>query len=231
MTKTVVLVGALDTKGAEFAFVKDLIERAGLHTLVVDFGVMGAASLRAGYHPGRSGRGRRRRPGLSGPRPAQGRGHARHGRGPGGRGRRRLYDEGRLDGILGMGGSGNTSIATRAMRTLPVGVPKVMVSHAGRRRCQRLHRHQGHHLHALHRRRGRHQQHQPRDLQQRGRGHRRHGADGGAAGRERKAADHRLHVRQHHDLCRPGARASWRTPATRCWSSTPPAPAAGPWRA
>jgi uncharacterized protein (UPF0261 family) len=29
MTKTVVLVGALDTKGAEFAFVKTLIENAG----------------------------------------------------------------------------------------------------------------------------------------------------------------------------------------------------------
>src|SRR4051794_20436368 len=41
MTKTVVIVGALDTKGAEFAFVKDLIERQGLRTLVVDFGVLG----------------------------------------------------------------------------------------------------------------------------------------------------------------------------------------------
>jgi uncharacterized protein (UPF0261 family) len=44
---------------------------------------------------------------------------------------RRLYDQGRLDGILGMGGSGGTSIATRAMRVLPVGVPKVMVSTVG----------------------------------------------------------------------------------------------------
>ena len=45
MTKTVVLVGALDTKGQEFAFVKDLIEQAGLRTLVVDFGVMGGAAF------------------------------------------------------------------------------------------------------------------------------------------------------------------------------------------
>jgi uncharacterized protein (UPF0261 family) len=44
---------------------------------------------------------------------------------------RRLYEQGRLDGILGMGGSGGTSIATRAMRALPVGVPKVMVSTVG----------------------------------------------------------------------------------------------------
>jgi uncharacterized protein (UPF0261 family) len=44
---------------------------------------------------------------------------------------RRLYAQGKLDGILGMGGSGGTSIATAAMRTLPVGVPKVMVSTVG----------------------------------------------------------------------------------------------------
>ncbi len=41
MAKTVVLIGALDTKGKEFAFVKDLIEQQGLKTLVIDFGVLG----------------------------------------------------------------------------------------------------------------------------------------------------------------------------------------------
>src|SRR5690349_20992067 len=41
MDKTFVLVGALDTKGEEFAFVKGLIEQQGLKTLVVDFGVLG----------------------------------------------------------------------------------------------------------------------------------------------------------------------------------------------
>ncbi len=44
---------------------------------------------------------------------------------------RRLYDEGKLDGVLGMGGTGGTSVATTAMRGLPVGVPKVMVSTVG----------------------------------------------------------------------------------------------------
>src|SRR5260370_36621208 len=44
---------------------------------------------------------------------------------------RRLYADGRLDGILGMGGSGGTSIATSAMRALPVGVPKLMASTVG----------------------------------------------------------------------------------------------------
>ena len=47
MGKTVVLVGAMDTKGREFAFVKGLIEKQGLSTLVVDFGVMDEPSLAA----------------------------------------------------------------------------------------------------------------------------------------------------------------------------------------
>src|SRR5207302_2159581 len=41
---------------------------------------------------------------------------------------KRLREEGRLDAVLGLGGSGNSSIATTAMRALPVGVPKLMVS-------------------------------------------------------------------------------------------------------
>ena len=41
---------------------------------------------------------------------------------------RRLYDKGRIDGVLSAGGSGNTAIATAAMQALPVGVPKLMVS-------------------------------------------------------------------------------------------------------
>jgi uncharacterized protein (UPF0261 family) len=41
---------------------------------------------------------------------------------------RRLHAEGRLDGILAVGGSGNSSIAAAAMRVLPVGVPKLIVS-------------------------------------------------------------------------------------------------------
>ena len=127
MTKTVVIVGALDTKGAEFAFVKTLIEKTGLRTQVVDFGVMGApafvpdvtraevasagggdlAALASGEH--KDAAMRVMAAGLAVVV-------------------RRLFDEGSLDGVLGMGGSGGTSIATSAMRALPVGVPKVMVS-------------------------------------------------------------------------------------------------------
>ena len=130
MTKTVVLVGTLDTKGQEFAFVRDLIEQAGLRTLVVDFGVMGGAAFP---------------PDVSRDEVAAAGGgdlaHLTSGERKDEAMRvmaeglavvvRRLFDEGRLDGIMGMGGSGNTSIATRAMRALPVGLPKVMVSTLG----------------------------------------------------------------------------------------------------
>ncbi|MEZ4861813.1 MAG: Tm-1-like ATP-binding domain-containing protein [Caldilineaceae bacterium] len=130
MGKTVVIIGAFDTKGEEFAFVKQLIEQAGVSTVSVDFGVMGEpglvpditrqavvaaaggdlAYLASGQHKDEAMR-----------TMAQGLAVVV----------RQLYDEGRLDGIIGMGGSGGTSIATTAMRTLPVGVPKVMVSTLG----------------------------------------------------------------------------------------------------
>ena len=41
---------------------------------------------------------------------------------------RRLHAEGRLDAILGLGGSGGSSLVTAAMQALPIGVPKLMVS-------------------------------------------------------------------------------------------------------
>ena len=39
-----------------------------------------------------------------------------------------LQAEGKIDGVIGMGGGGGTSVDTTAMRTLPIGFPKVMVS-------------------------------------------------------------------------------------------------------
>lgn len=130
MPKAVVIVGALDTKGQEFAFVKGMIDQEDLDTLVVDFGVMGQpafspdvsrqevaaagggdlAYLASGQHKDEAMQAM-----------AQGLAVVV----------RRLYDQGKLHGILGMGGTGSTSIATTGMRVLPVGVPKVMVSTIG----------------------------------------------------------------------------------------------------
>ena len=59
--KTIVLAGALDTKGREYAFVKNLIEKQGLRALVVDFGVMGEPGLEPDIGRGRSCQSRGRR--------------------------------------------------------------------------------------------------------------------------------------------------------------------------
>jgi uncharacterized protein (UPF0261 family) len=130
MSKTVVLVGALDTKGEEFAYVRRLIEERGVGTLMIDFGVMGAPAFEpdvsreavmaaAEVDPRRLATGEHKDEAMR----SMAAGLAVV--------VRQLYDEGRLDGVLGMGGSSGTSIATAAMRELPVGVPKLMVSTLG----------------------------------------------------------------------------------------------------
>jgi len=130
MTKTIVLAGTLDTKGQEFAFIKELIEKRGLVTLVVDFGVMGAPGIQPDV--GREQVARAGGGDLAELRSGEHKDQAMQVMAAGlAVVVRELYDQGKLDGILGMGGSGNTSIATTAMRALPVGVPKLMVSTLG----------------------------------------------------------------------------------------------------
>ena len=130
MTKTVVIVGALDTKGKEFALVKQLIEEHGLQTLVVDFGVLGEPAFEPQI--GREEVAAAGGGSIAALRSGDQKDQAMQTMATGlAAVVRRLYDEGHLDGILGMGGTGGTSIATTAMRTLPVGVPKVMVSTVG----------------------------------------------------------------------------------------------------
>ena len=130
MTKTVVIVGALDTKGKEFAFVQDLIEQPGIRTLVVDFGVLGEPTFPPDIGPeqvAQAGGGD-----LASLRASERKDEAMKTMAAGLAAIvRQLHGEGKLDGILGMGGTGGTSIATAAMRVLPVGVPKVMVSTVG----------------------------------------------------------------------------------------------------
>jgi uncharacterized protein (UPF0261 family) len=130
MAQTVAIVGSLDTKGREFAFVKELIEAEGLQTLVVDFGVMGEPGLQSDIPRERvveAGQGD-----LAYLATGEHKDEAMKTVAAGlAVVVQELYQEGKLDGIIGMGGSGGTSVATAAMRTLPVGVPKVMVSTVG----------------------------------------------------------------------------------------------------
>lgn len=124
---TVVLLGTLDTKGAEYAFVRDRIIAAGVTPLVVDVGVGEPQELAPDV-------GREEVASAVGASAAAlaadgDRGAAVETMGEGAAVvLRRLHDEGRLDGVLAAGGSGGSSIAARAMRALPVGVPKLLVS-------------------------------------------------------------------------------------------------------
>jgi uncharacterized protein (UPF0261 family) len=124
---SVVIVGTLDTKGEEIGFARDVIEAQGVDVHLVDVGVMGEPEVEpdttASEVASEGGRS------LDALREEGDRGAAIEVMGEGAAAVvSRLHDEGVLDGILGLGGSGNTSVATTAMRALPVGVPKFMVS-------------------------------------------------------------------------------------------------------
>lgn len=123
----VLLIGTLDTKGAEVGYVRDLLQAAGVPVLVADAGVLGAPAFAPDIP-------RQELFAAAGVRfeeirSSQDRGRAMTAAATGAtRLATRLHREGRLTGILGLGGSAGTTIATAAMRAVPLGVPKLMVS-------------------------------------------------------------------------------------------------------
>ena len=123
----VVVVGTLDTKAEEIGFARDVIGAQGVDVHVVDTGVVGDP----GFDPDTPASEVAAAAGesLDDLREAGDRGAAMEAMGEGAAAVcRDLHEAGVLDGVLGLGGSGNTSIATQAMRALPYGVPKLMVS-------------------------------------------------------------------------------------------------------
>ncbi|MEZ5934631.1 MAG: ABC transporter permease [Alphaproteobacteria bacterium] len=118
----VLIAGTLDTKGVELRFMRDLLKDAGLRTRLVDLSTSGKPSSAdipphqvAAFHP-----------------------HGAAGAFTDDRGRSvaamteafeawMRHQDG-IAGIIGAGGSGGTAMITPAMRALPVGVPKVMIS-------------------------------------------------------------------------------------------------------
>ena len=123
---TVVLAGTLDTKGHEYAFLRDRLLEQGVDVLLVDVGVHDPQ-----IEPDISREDVARAAGenVAALATAGDRGAATTAMGSGAAALLlRLHAEGRLDGVLGLGGSGGSSIVTTAMRALPVGVPKLMVS-------------------------------------------------------------------------------------------------------
>lgn len=125
--KTIALIGALDTKGSEYTFVKNDIERRGHRAFVIDTGVIGEPA----FVPDVSAADVAQAGGasLSDLQAETDRTHAMQVMTQGiAVLARNLYDAGKFDAVLALGGGNGTVIATSAMRALPLGVPKVMVS-------------------------------------------------------------------------------------------------------
>jgi uncharacterized protein (UPF0261 family) len=123
---TVVLLGTLDTKGDEYVFLRERLREHRVDVVLVDAGVNEPR-----IEPDISRDEVARAAGADAPQLAASgdRGAAVKAMAEGAEAVvLQLHAEGRLDGILALGGSGGSSIATRAMRALPVGVPKLMVS-------------------------------------------------------------------------------------------------------
>jgi uncharacterized protein (UPF0261 family) len=127
MQKTIVLLGTLDTKGIEFGYIRDKILKQDCHAVVIDAGILGKPLTK---------------PEITREQVAQAAGTTLEDIVSIGDEEKAitlmskgataivqaLYQSGRLDGILSLGGTMGTFLATGAMRALPLGVPKVMVS-------------------------------------------------------------------------------------------------------
>lgn len=137
MTATVVIVGTLDTKGEEIGYLKRIIEQGGCSTIVVDVGtltpptitadisrdeVIAAASVTPEELLEKADRRFAVQTMIDG----------------GALVARSLYDTGRLSGIIGIGGGTGTHVGTGIMRSLPLGVPKLMVSTVASRDMSQL---------------------------------------------------------------------------------------------
>ncbi len=123
---TVVLLGTLDTKGKEYDYLRSRLREQGVDVVLVDAGIFEPlAEADVGQEEVATAAGED----VASLRAAGDRGAAVDAMGRGAAAVvARLHREGRLDGILSVGGSGNSSIAAQAMRVLPVGVPKLIVS-------------------------------------------------------------------------------------------------------
>jgi ABC-type branched-subunit amino acid transport system ATPase component len=118
----VLVVGTLDTKGAELRFIRDIIAGSGLRTRLVDVSTSGKTSTcdvsaqEIALNHGRGGSG------VFGPDrgasvTAMADAFAKW-----------LRRQGNIAGIISAGGSGGASLVAPAMRSLPVGVPKLIIS-------------------------------------------------------------------------------------------------------
>jgi len=124
---TIAVLGTLDTKGTEHSFVADRIREHGHQALLIDVGTGGPPQVIPDIaRDVVAAAGSLDLPGLM----------VRSDRGEcvtamagaAAKAVEQLFREGRIHGIISLGGSGGTAIGAAAMRALPIGFPKLMVS-------------------------------------------------------------------------------------------------------
>lgn len=127
MTKNIVIVSTLDTKGAEASFLKELIEERGHNSILVDTNTGGEPTITPDVSAddvARAGGGditeirASKETGKIAPIMIKGAIEKI----------KELYAAGKVDGIVSFGGASNTTIATTIMKALPFGVPKFVLS-------------------------------------------------------------------------------------------------------
>lgn len=127
MRPTVVLLGTLDTKGTEYDYFRRCLAEAEVDVILVDTGIREPQ----GAEPDVDRNEVAQLGGSSIPEliEANDRAHALDVMSLGASAiLRRLRDDGKLDAVGGLGGTGGSTLISRAMQTLPVGVPKLLVS-------------------------------------------------------------------------------------------------------
>jgi uncharacterized protein (UPF0261 family) len=134
--KTVALIGTFDTKGEEFSFLRARIENAGLQTLMIDVGVLGSATFEADISQAEVAAAANED--LASLRTERDRGRSVTAMAVGAKAILvRLFEQGAIDGVVSLGGSAGTAIATGHART-PVWLPKIDGFHTCLRRYQAL---------------------------------------------------------------------------------------------
>ena len=123
----VVLLGTLDTKGIEFGLVRDRVRSLGCEVILIDVGLVGAPQAEPDVT--RDAVAAAGGTSVAALLAQDDRGAALEAMA---RGATRLVGdlhlEGRLHALMSLGGSGGSSVAAAAMRALPIGVPKLLVS-------------------------------------------------------------------------------------------------------
>jgi uncharacterized protein (UPF0261 family) len=125
---TVLVIGTLDTKGPEIAYLRDRLQALGVATIVADSGILGAP-LDIEPDVTRAEVARLAGTTIEALQNAGSRGKAVHGMLAGLRALSlKLFGEGRLQGVVTLGGAEGAVLGASAMMALPIGVPKMIVT-------------------------------------------------------------------------------------------------------